>query len=84
VNSRSRWIIGILIALVIGLAVGLIIVIGDDSSDNGTTVTLPTVSSATQTQATTTQSTTTTQTVPNGGTGVPSSTSTSPGGTGGL
>ena len=38
-NSRTRWIIGFLLALVIGLAVGLIIVAGDDSDDS-TTVTV--------------------------------------------
>jgi hypothetical protein len=84
VNSRTRWTIGILLALVIGLAVGLIIVAGDNSNDNGTTESVSTTSIArTQTQSTTSQATTT-STVPNGGTPAPGSTTTSPNGTGGL
>jgi hypothetical protein len=83
VDTRTRWVVGILIVLVVGLGVALIVVAGDNSKNNGTTTSPPTLSTATQrtqTQSTTTQSTTTT--VPNGGTGVP--TSTAPGGTGGL
>jgi hypothetical protein len=38
VDTRTRWIVGILLALVIGLGVGLVIVAGDDSEDS-TTVT---------------------------------------------
>ena len=37
-NTRARWTIGILVALVIGLVVGLIIVIGDDNNNSGTTI----------------------------------------------
>lgn len=32
-NARARWIIGILLALVIGLGVGLALVAGDDQTD---------------------------------------------------
>jgi hypothetical protein len=32
-DTRTRWIVGILLALVIGLGVGLVIVAGDDSDD---------------------------------------------------
>jgi hypothetical protein len=45
-DPRTRWIVGLLLALVIGLAVGLVIVAGDDSGD-GTTVTVePTTETA--------------------------------------
>jgi hypothetical protein len=86
VNPRARWTIGILVALVIGLAVGLIIVIGDDGNDASTTVPVESISTPTTapttTSQTTTQSTTTNQ---SGGTPVPGGTTkTTPGGTGGL
>jgi hypothetical protein len=87
VNPRARWTIGILVALVIGLAVGLIIVVGDDGNDASTTVPVesistPTTAPTTTTSQTTTQSTTTNQ---GGGTPVPGGTTkTTPGGTGGL
>ena len=87
-DTRTRWIIGILVALVIGLVVGLIIVVGDNSNDSGTTVSIQSVSTPTQptTSQTTTQTTPTqTTTIPNGGTPVPSPGGTStPGGSGGL
>jgi hypothetical protein len=87
VNTRARWTVGILVALVIGLAVGLIIVIGDDDNKNAsTTVPIESIStpttSPTTTSQTTTQSTTTNQ---SGGTPAPGGTTkTTPGGTGGL
>ena len=34
-NTRTRWTIGILVVLVIGLGVALIIVAADDSDDSG-------------------------------------------------
>ncbi len=40
-DTRTRWIVGILLALVIGLGVGLVIIAGDDSEDS-TTVTIQT------------------------------------------
>jgi hypothetical protein len=82
VNTRTRWTIGILLALVVGLAVGLIIVAGDNSSNNSpSTVPLQSISVA---APTTTSQATTTATTPNGGTPVPGSTTTGPSGTGGL
>ena len=85
-NTRARWTIGILAALVVGLVVGLIIVVGDDSNDNGTT-TAPLESISTTvpqtTVQTTTQGTISTTTNQSGGTPVPGSTST-PSGSGGL
>ena len=86
-NPRARWTIGILVALVIGLVVGLIIVIGDDDNKNAsTTVQIDSTStpttSPTTTSETTTQQTTTSQ---SGGTPAPGGTTkTMPGGTGGL
>jgi hypothetical protein len=41
-DTRTRWIIGLLLALVIGLGVALIIVAGDDSDDSGEPVTTET------------------------------------------
>ena len=35
-DTRTRWIVGILLALVIGLAVGLVIVAGDDTEETET------------------------------------------------
>jgi hypothetical protein len=86
VSTRARWTIGILVAVVIGLAVGLIIVIGDDSNDNASnTITVQSVTVPTTTGATTSQTTTSATTQTNGGTPVPSpGTTTTPGGSGGL
>jgi hypothetical protein len=86
VDARTRWTIGILVALVIGLGVALIIVAADDSGDSGrgapaTTPRTATLAEPTTTSGTTTSSTTTT---PNGGTGVPGGTTTPGGGSGGL
>jgi hypothetical protein len=81
-DTRTRWVVGILIALVIGLGVALIIVAADNSGNDNTISSSSTLSTPTRTQSTTTQATTTTSTAPNGGTGVP--TDTAPGGTGGL
>ncbi len=48
-TARGRWIVGLLLALVIGLGVALAIVAGDDSDEGGDreTVTLPTPTSGT-------------------------------------
>jgi hypothetical protein len=86
VNTRARWTIGILVALVIGLAVGLIIIAGDNGNNASTTVPIESISTPTAapttTFQTTTQSTTTNQ---SGGTPVPGGTTeTTPGGSGGL
>jgi hypothetical protein len=87
VNTRTRWIIGLLLAAVIGLGVALVIVAADDSGDSGPgtttspateTLTEPTTTSAPRT------SSTGTATTPNGGTGVPGVTTTPGGGSGGL
>jgi hypothetical protein len=86
VNTRARWTIGILVALVIGLALGLIIVAGDDSNDSDTnSISLEsTQTSVPQTSVqTTTQQTISTTTNQSGGTPVPGGTSTT-GGSGGL
>jgi hypothetical protein len=87
VDTRTRWIVGILVALVIGLGVALIIVAADDSNDSGSTGTTSNPRTATLTEPTTTSGPTTTSsrtTSPNGGTGVPGSTTTPGGGSGGL
>lgn len=87
-DTRTRWIVGILIALVIGLGVALIIVAADDSGDSGGPT--ATIGPATEklTEPTTTSapttSTTSTATTPNGGTGVPGGTTTPGGGSSGL
>lgn len=84
-DTRTRWIIGILLALVIGLAVALIIVAGDDSDDSGPARTTANPATEKLTEPTTTAApTTTTATTPSGGTPVPGGTSTAPGGQGGL
>ena len=85
-NTRARWTIGILVALVIGLAVGLIIIAGDNGNNASTTVPIESISTPTTapttTFQTTTQSTTTNQ---SGGTPAPGGTTeTTPGGSGGL
>jgi hypothetical protein len=84
VDTRTRWIVGILVALVIGLGVGLIIVAADNSKD--TTTTIPLGSTSTPTRSTTTETTTdsTSTTTPNGGTPVPGGTTAPGGGSGGL
>ena len=84
-DTRTRWIIGLLLALVIGLGVALIIVAGDDSGDSGESVTTESPSTATLTEPTTTSApTTSTATGTTGGTPVPGVTTTVPDGQGGL
>ncbi len=88
-NTRARWTIGILVALVIGLAVGLIIIAADNNNNNNdhSTTTQSTDSTTTPTKplTTTSQTTTSIPTQTNGGTSVPNpGRSTTPGGTGGL
>ena len=39
-STNARWIIGLLLALVIGLGVGLVIVAGDNSEGESTTETI--------------------------------------------
>ena len=83
-DTRTRWIVGILIALVIGLGVALIIVAADDSGDSGSpgTTTGPATEILTE-PTTTTSAPTTSTTAPSGGTSVPGTT-TAPNGQGGL
>lgn len=86
-DTRTRWIVGILAALVIGLGVALIIVSADDSNDSGATGTTESPRTATLSEPTTTSPLTTTSsttTTPNGGTGIPGGTTTPGGGSGGL
>jgi hypothetical protein len=85
-DTRTRWIVGVLVALVIGLGVALIIVAADDSNDpgdsgSGTSPATATLNEPTTTSAPTTTSSTTTT---NGGTGVPGGTTSGPNGQGGL
>jgi hypothetical protein len=84
-DTRTRWIVGILVALVIGLGVGLIIVAADNSKDTTTTVRATSNNPGTErlTEPTTTSGPTT-STAPNGGTPVPGGTTTPGGGSGGL
>jgi hypothetical protein len=70
-DARTRWIIGLLLALVIGLAIGLVIVAGDDS-DDGTTVTVEGTTERTRPETTETTETEATETAPSGGTPAPS------------
>jgi hypothetical protein len=80
-TARIRWTIGLLLALVIGLAVGLVIVAGDESEE--TTVTVPGTVDTPETEATQAPPTET-ETGPESG-GVPSpDTGTAPDGSGGL
>jgi hypothetical protein len=84
VDSRTRWIVGLLLALVIGLGVALIIVAADDSDSGVTTVTTG-PATVTATEPTTTEAPTTTETGPTGGTPAPGETTTTvPDGQGGL
>jgi hypothetical protein len=84
-DARARWIIGLLLALVIGLGVALVIVAGDDSDDSEPSVTAPNPATEKLTEPTTTAApTTTTPTGTTGGTPVPGSTTTTPDGQGGL
>jgi hypothetical protein len=84
-NTRTRWVTGLLLALVIGLVVGLVIVAGDSSNDSRTTVTVKTEAPGRQTpgDATLTEPRTSN---PTGGTPAPPAGggSSSPGGSGGL
>jgi hypothetical protein len=87
VDARARWIIGLLIALVLGLGVALIIVAGDDSEDSEPAVTAPNPATEKLTEPTTiaAPTTTTTPTGTTGGTPVPGATTkTAPDGQGGL
>jgi hypothetical protein len=80
-TPRIRWTIGLLLALVIGLAVGLVIVTGDESEE--TTVTVTGAVDTPQTEATQAPPIET-ETSPESG-GVPSpDTGTAPDGSGGL
>ena len=85
-NTRTRWIIGLLLALVIGLGVALVIVAGDDSGDSEPSVTAPNPATEKLTEPTTTATPdTTTTTGTTGGTPVPGGTTTiTPDGQGGL
>ena len=81
-DTRTRWTVGILVALVIGLGVGLIIVAADESND-AETVTVR--SSTEKTQSTTRPEPTTTEDT--GGTpapGIEDEGMTTPDGQGGL
>lgn len=69
-TNSTRWIIGLLLALVIGLAVGLAIVAGDDSEQGGTT-TLTTEATAVPTTETAAIPTVPTVTDPSGGVAPP-------------
>ena len=82
-DTRTRWIVGILIALVIGLGVALIIVAADDSGDSGSPGTTTGPATEILTEPTTTSAPTTSTTAPSGGTSVPGTT-TAPNGQGGL
>ena len=85
-DTRTRWIVGILIVLVMGLGFALIFGAADDWSDSGTTVTLQSTTKSTRstTIPETTTSGTTTSSPPTGGTGVPGGTTAPGGGSGGL
>ena len=67
-DRRARRIIGLLLAIVIGLGLAVLIIAGDDSSDT-TTVTVTTTPSTTERSTTTEPPPTTTG--PSGGTSVP-------------
>ena len=87
-DPRTRWVVGLLICLVIGLGIALIIVAGDDSNDSngsGSARTAPNPATERLTEPTgTTAPPATSTTTPSGGTPVPGGTTTSPGGEGGL
>jgi hypothetical protein len=74
-DTRTRWIIGLLLALVIGLAVGLIIVAGDDPDEEPAvtvqSATEPTETEPTETEPIETEATETTPTGTSGGTPAP-------------
>ena len=80
-NSKARWTIGILLALVIGLGVGLAVVAGDDSGAEPDTVTVST-EETTETEATEPETTPTETQPSNGGETAPSGGQ--PDGSGGL
>jgi hypothetical protein len=84
VDTRTRWIVGVLVALVIGLGVGLIVVAADNSKDTTTTIPANGPATAKLTEPTTTSAPTTSTTAPNGGSGVPGGTTAPGGGSGGL
>ena len=86
-DTRTRWVVGTLVAVVIGLGVALIIVAADDSSDSGGPGTTTGPATDTLTEPMTTSeptNTSSTSTTPNGGTGVPGGTTTPGAGSGGL
>lgn len=75
-DTRTRWLIGVLVALVVGLGVGLVIVAGDDSQDDETTVTVESteetdVTETDVTEETEEEPTVTESTQPSGGTKAP-------------
>jgi hypothetical protein len=83
-DTRTRWTIGILVALVIGLGVGLIIVAADNSDEPDTVTVRTTPTESTETG---TESAPTTTSEDTGGTPAPTITDegvTTPGGQGGL
>jgi hypothetical protein len=85
VDTRTRWVVGLLICLVIGLGIALIIVAGDDSDDSGSAGTAPNPATERLTEPTgTTAPPATSTTTPSGGSPVPGGTTTSPNGEGGL
>jgi hypothetical protein len=86
VDARTRWIVGLLICLVIGLGIALIIVAGDDSNDNAGPATTPNPATErlTEPESTTAPTTTSGTTTSNGGTPAPGDTTSSPDGQGGL
>jgi hypothetical protein len=84
-DTRTRWIVGVLLALVIGLGVALIIVAADDSDDSEPARTTANPATEKLTEPTQTAApTTSTSTGPTGGTPIPGGTSTAPNGQGGL
>ncbi len=78
-NSKARWTIGSLLALVIGLGVGIAVIAGDDSGDEPDTVTVST-DEPTETEATEPETTPTETQPSDGGQTAPAE----PGGSGGL
>jgi hypothetical protein len=85
VDTRTRWIVGLLLTLVIGLGVALVIVAADDSGEPAVTTVTTSTGPVTETEPTTTAAPTTpTETGPTGGTPAPGGTTTAPDGQGGL
>jgi hypothetical protein len=86
--TGSRILIGVLIALVVGLTAGLVIATGNDGDDETTdedTITFETEATEPETETTETVAPTTTQsTVPDGGTAPPAPNPNKPDSSGGL